>query len=234
MHMRQEPSIRHEAAEARSAAPSAVFEAVYAAHHRQVLAYCARRASRIDAWDAAAETFAIAWRRIDDVPRGDGTLPWLFATAYRVISNQRRSTRRRNRLNDRIARLPLDGGPFPDAQLIRSEEEAEVVAALERPAQRLIAWFDDDKLRNRIVRLPEQLHPVELVGRLVGSLIAYVQPQHELLGGALTAGAMGQREAVEIALPPGPQACKVRHHRIDPIRPGALQPTRQGCDIHGA
>ncbi len=132
MHMRQEPSIRHEAAEARSAAPSAVFEAVYAAHHRQVLAYCARRASRIDAWDAAAETFAIAWRRIDDVPRGDGTLPWLFATAYRVISNQRRSTRRRNRLNDRIARLPLDGGPFPDAQLIRSEEEAEVVAALER------------------------------------------------------------------------------------------------------
>ena len=44
------------------------FERLYAVHHRAVLAYCARRVSRWDAWDAAAEVFVVAWRRIEDIP----------------------------------------------------------------------------------------------------------------------------------------------------------------------
>lgn len=129
--MQQSPR-PHDRPQALHTTPGDVFEALYAANHRRVLAYCARRASRADAWDAAAEVFAIAWRRIDEVPRDDMALPWLFAVAYRVISNQRRSQERRRRLNERVARLPVDAAPFPEAQLIRREEEAEMMAALER------------------------------------------------------------------------------------------------------
>ena len=122
MHMKQEPLRRREVQQ-RSTMPAAAdaFEAIYAAHHRRVLTYCARRASRPDAWDASAEMFAVAWRRIDDVPRDEGAFPWLLAVAYRVISNQRRAKQRRDRLNDRAAGLGINSGPIPDAQLIRSE-----------------------------------------------------------------------------------------------------------------
>lgn len=132
MQMRQQPSREQQARRPPPMGDADAFEAMYATNHRRVLAYCARRASRSDAWDAAAETFAIAWRRIDDVPSGERALPWLLAVAYRVISNQRRSQRRRNRLNDRVASLPVDAGALPDAQLVRSEEESNVIAALER------------------------------------------------------------------------------------------------------
>jgi hypothetical protein len=46
----------------------AFFEQLYSAHHRAILAYCARRCSLWDAWDAAAEVFVVAWRRVVDVP----------------------------------------------------------------------------------------------------------------------------------------------------------------------
>lgn len=39
----------------------------------------------------AAETFLIAWRRLDDVPVHDGALPWLLVTARQVLANRRRA-----------------------------------------------------------------------------------------------------------------------------------------------
>ena len=36
-----------------------------------------------------AETFVVAWRRIAHVPI-DGSLPWLYAVARRLLANQRR------------------------------------------------------------------------------------------------------------------------------------------------
>ena len=50
-----------------------------------------------DAEDVAAETFTIAWRKLDAVPRGE-PLPWLYAVARRVLANQRRGLGRRERL----------------------------------------------------------------------------------------------------------------------------------------
>lgn len=116
------------------------FETLYAAHHRNVLAYCARRAARADAWDAASEVFVVAWRRLEEVPRGDDARAWLFGVAYKVLSNQRRSDQRRRRLGERASRAgnAIDAGP--ETQLIRNEEEAEVIEALARmrPADREI------------------------------------------------------------------------------------------------
>jgi RNA polymerase sigma-70 factor (ECF subfamily) len=47
--------------------------------------------------------FLTAWRRLDELPGGDAARVWLYATARRVIANQRRSNRRRKALEERLA-----------------------------------------------------------------------------------------------------------------------------------
>jgi RNA polymerase sigma factor (sigma-70 family) len=79
------------------------FEALYAAHHPQVFGYILRRcATADDASDAIAETFLVAWRRLDDAPVGDQLRLWLYGVARRVLANQRRGARRRLALADRL------------------------------------------------------------------------------------------------------------------------------------
>jgi RNA polymerase sigma factor (sigma-70 family) len=80
------------------------FDALFAAHRSDVVSYCGWRASSAsDAQDAAAEVFLTAWRRLDDVPEGDPARVWLYATARRVLANQRRASRRRVALTERLA-----------------------------------------------------------------------------------------------------------------------------------
>src|ERR1700753_2163822 len=70
------------------------FEAAFEAYYGRVLAYSLRRSDdRASAEEATADAFAIAWRRVDDLPRHP--LPWLLQTARRVLANQRRSGNRR-------------------------------------------------------------------------------------------------------------------------------------------
>jgi RNA polymerase sigma-70 factor (ECF subfamily) len=78
------------------------FDRVWTDHHRHVLAYCLRRADRAVADDVCAEVFVVAWRRLDDVPEPPRTLPYLYGVAGRVLSNHRRSSRRRIRLDQRL------------------------------------------------------------------------------------------------------------------------------------
>ncbi len=80
------------------------FRAVYGASYQAVLAYCIRRTTTPqDAADAVADTFLVAWRRLDDLPAGDAETHWLLATARRVLSNQRRGERRFVELRARLA-----------------------------------------------------------------------------------------------------------------------------------
>lgn len=110
------------------------FDGLYRTHHRTVLAYCARRANLSDAWDAAAETFLVAWRRLESVPRlnMEAERAWLLGVAYRVLSNQRRSGRRRAALAERVEREPVPTEASLDAAVIRTEEAQEVLEALTR------------------------------------------------------------------------------------------------------
>jgi RNA polymerase sigma-70 factor (ECF subfamily) len=96
------------------------FETLVRSHQRSVLNYCARRASRADAWDAASEVFLVAWRRFDDLPAESEVRAWLLGVAYKVLSNQRRSAARRIRLFERVASIEtttavLAGEPFIDS-----------------------------------------------------------------------------------------------------------------------
>jgi RNA polymerase sigma-70 factor (ECF subfamily) len=79
------------------------FEQIYAACHDPVLGYVLRRTDNAhDAADILAETFLTAWRRLDDMPRGDAARPWLYGVARRVLANHYRGTRRQSALNERL------------------------------------------------------------------------------------------------------------------------------------
>jgi RNA polymerase sigma factor (sigma-70 family) len=106
------------------------FDALFALHSSAIVSYCGWRAgSASDAQDAAAEVFLTAWRRLDDLPEGDAARVWLYATARRVIANQRRSSRRRVALQERLAR---EASSVPQKQVATDREESPVHEALRR------------------------------------------------------------------------------------------------------
>jgi RNA polymerase sigma factor (sigma-70 family) len=109
----EQRAVGRERAEAR-------FELLYAEHGRAVLAYAVRRAAGAqDAADVVADTFLVAWRRLDDVPPAEAARLWLYGVARHVLANQHRSERRRQRLAERLRReLPgaLEGVPPPAPQ----------------------------------------------------------------------------------------------------------------------
>ncbi len=122
------------------------FEALYRAHAADVLAYCARRTSRDEATDAAADVFVVVLRRIDAVPEGEGSLPWLYMVARNVLNNRHRSDRRRQRLTWKLSSVSERTTPGPEPQVVRREEHQELVDALRQLSERdreilkLVEW----------------------------------------------------------------------------------------------
>jgi RNA polymerase sigma-70 factor (ECF subfamily) len=58
--------------------PEPRFRQLYEQHYRAILAYSLRRCRNdADAHDVVAETFLVAWRRLDAVPDDDESLPCL-------------------------------------------------------------------------------------------------------------------------------------------------------------
>jgi RNA polymerase sigma-70 factor (ECF subfamily) len=111
------------------------FRELYIAARPRIIAYALRRSpSPEDAADVVAEAFTIAWRRLDDVPGGDASVLWLYATARRVLANHRRSLRRRSELVDRIG-----------AELAACSTSSSVTDSLEASSARLaLARLSDD------------------------------------------------------------------------------------------
>lgn len=109
------------------------FRDLYDAYGSSVLAYFKRRTDSETAKDCAAETFLVAWRRIDEVP--DDALPWLFGVARRVLANQRRSGGRMGRLLAKLAGLSPDFPVNPETVVLRRAEEAELLDAVNRLGQ---------------------------------------------------------------------------------------------------
>lgn len=104
---------RHRAA---GATPEQRFYDVFARHYAAVYRYCRRRLGEDEAGDAAAESFTVAWKKIDRIPDSPGDLPWLYAVARRVVANAARSRRRRLRLvAEATARTPHAAAPAADA-----------------------------------------------------------------------------------------------------------------------
>lgn len=104
------------------------FDALFASYSSDIVAYCSwRAASASDAQDAVADVFLTAWRRLEQLPTGDAARIWLYATARRVIANQRRSSRRRAALQERLA---LEASSAPREHASDDYERALVRQAL--------------------------------------------------------------------------------------------------------
>lgn len=127
-------------------AAETTFEAMYAARVREVLAYCLRRTTQAEAHDATAEVFAVAWRRVADLPDGPEILPWLYGVAANVLKNQRRSTRRARNLAGKIGSQVERFQAGPEAQVVRHAEYEEVNRAIDslkpkyREVIKLVEW----------------------------------------------------------------------------------------------
>lgn len=121
------------------------FEALYADTADAVFRYALRRTGReADADDVVAETFAIAWRRLADLP-ARRELPWLYGVARRVLANHRRGLRRRVQLSSRLEALPRPSVEFEGDLVGRAEADVVLAAMAElRPKDReillLAAW----------------------------------------------------------------------------------------------
>jgi RNA polymerase sigma-70 factor, ECF subfamily len=99
------------------------FEGLFRENYGAVRGYALRRAAPDAAQDVVAETFLVAWRRLDDIP--DDALPWLYGVARRVLANQRRSAARGAALKARLAGAetaaapPDPGETTGDSELVR-------------------------------------------------------------------------------------------------------------------
>jgi DNA-directed RNA polymerase specialized sigma24 family protein len=97
------------------------FDALFQEHVAGIASYCGWRSRTAgDGEDAVAEVFLIAWRRLDDVPDGDQTRPWLYAVARRVLANQARADARRVRLNAELEAQPFRLGTEEDPRVVWS------------------------------------------------------------------------------------------------------------------
>lgn len=103
------------------------FEEIYEAHYDAVARYALRRTDcPDDVVDVLGETFLTAWRRLEDVPPGEGTRPWLYGVARRVLANHRRGAARRHLLTTKLR------AEFAEARPVDAGERDEVRAALQR------------------------------------------------------------------------------------------------------
>ncbi len=118
---------------------AARFERICEAHTPAVLAYALRRTTPENAADVAADTFLVAWRRLDEIDEATA-LPWLYAVARRTLSSQRRATRRQRAVAERIAMEPAAGA---DPGVPRSHPVLAALARLseaDREVLMLAAW----------------------------------------------------------------------------------------------
>jgi RNA polymerase sigma-70 factor (ECF subfamily) len=145
------------------------FQHLFQRHYGDIHAYCSRRIGHSDADDVAAEVFATAWRRFDDI-EWRTVEPWLYGIARRVLANRWRSVRRRNELTQRIAGLAASLPDSPEVQVVRRDVDELVTNALgrlrasDREILMLAAW--------------EELSAAEIAGALSVSTSAAEQRLH--------------------------------------------------------
>jgi RNA polymerase sigma-70 factor (ECF subfamily) len=78
------------------------FDALYDAQFARVWAYAVSRVGRQQAEDVVSQTFTVAWRKLDLVPREP--LPWLIGVSRNVIRESRRDARRQEAIEAELRR----------------------------------------------------------------------------------------------------------------------------------
>lgn len=116
------------------------FAELFRAHYRRAYAFAARRVGRDRADDIAAETFAVAWRRLDAVP--SDAVPWLLTTARNFCRNELRRQGRAHAAGSRLlSETQVSSAPGSPAELdpamVRALDE---LSPPDRELILLVAW----------------------------------------------------------------------------------------------
>jgi RNA polymerase sigma factor (sigma-70 family) len=173
------------------------FRLLYDAGRDRVVAYAMRRTTNHeDAADVVAETFAIAWRRIGDIPSGEREVPWLFAVARRVMANRLRGNVTQSAIVQRLARqLALSSSEESEPNVERlsalaalgrlSEEEREILmlVAWDGLGSQELGWVlscSATAARIRLHRARARLNDEWTMGRLAASKTPQLQEAPEL------------------------------------------------------
>jgi RNA polymerase sigma factor (sigma-70 family) len=84
------------------------FRELYERNYPFILRYVRRRVNTGASahLDVVAETFAVAWRRLDDVPAAPNDLPWLYGVARNSVLHHYRSGHQLARLRERLDAEP--------------------------------------------------------------------------------------------------------------------------------
>jgi RNA polymerase sigma-70 factor (ECF subfamily) len=119
------------------------FTTLYTEQHSLVRNFACRRVGEDLAQEIVAETFLVAWRRIDDVPIPP--TPWLYRIALYEIANlrrrQARAFRLRNALQEHHVSLGRDDDPHEPTDLADAVAVAfETLKPRDQEILRLAAW----------------------------------------------------------------------------------------------
>ena len=125
------------------------FSLLYERCYPAVYAYAARGVAGGAASEIAAETFLIAWRRLDVVPAEP--LPWLYGVARNVLLRHRATIARQGQVEAAVAHervAPADGSP--DSGDPRLWEAWEQLRDGDREVLALVAWEELSVARARL------------------------------------------------------------------------------------
>lgn len=127
------------------------FEQLFRATRRDLLAYLLRRTgSREDAADLLAETYLIAWRRLDAIPAEGQARLWLFGVARNLLS---KGAGHRHLQHNLIERL---------ASELRSTDESPVDDEPSEPLRSALKALPSQQLEVMLLTAWEGLTPGEI------------------------------------------------------------------------
>jgi RNA polymerase sigma-70 factor (ECF subfamily) len=131
------------------------FNELYRDNRLSILNYFLRRTNdREQAADCLAQTFLIAWRRIDDIPAGIEDRLWLYGVARRINSETKRSKFREERLLQRVVSAM---SPRPETTNT-SDSEAQLHEAL--------AKLSHEDREIVLLNVWDQLNPIDIAAVL--------------------------------------------------------------------
>jgi RNA polymerase sigma-70 factor (ECF subfamily) len=118
------------------------FNRLYAEHYDAVRSYLWRRDPAL-CDDALAETFLVAWRRLDDIPID--ARPWLIGVARNTRLNLRRAMRRRESLSQRLEATAVEVAEEPGSASIRIGDALARLSETDREILLLSVWDELDR-----------------------------------------------------------------------------------------
>ena len=158
--------------------------AIFREHYASLVRFAARRTVGHEVDDVVAETFLVAWRRLDELPTDREELrAWLYGVARNCLANRARSARRRDAVAVRLA----DAGEL--AQHEDATERVDLTRAWLRLGDRdretlaMLAWDGLDHAQAaRVLGISRTAFGVR-VSRARRRLIKLADPDTGLAGG---------------------------------------------------